>query len=89
MASHIQAIFAARSNLVITPPPKHTALSNPIPYPPYEEDKTEKRPYATEHGEARHKTCGVKDRLGPIIVPAKQKLGSRQHITDSQAQNKS
>ena len=84
-----QAIIIARSNPVITPPPKHLALSNHIPYPPYAEDKTKKRPRATEHGEAKQRTCSVKDRLGPRIIPAKQRLGSRQNITGSQAQNKS
>ena len=82
-----QVIVAARSNPAITPPPKYAAVSNPIPYPPYEEDKTEKRPCATRHGEARHRTCSGKDRLGPRIFSAKQRLGSRKHITDSQAQH--
>ena len=40
----MQANIAARSNPAVTPPPKHDVVSNPIPYPLYEEDKTKKRP---------------------------------------------
>ena len=64
-------------------------MSNSISYLSYGEDKTEKRPCAAEHGEARHKTCSVKDSLGPRIVSTKQRLGSRQHINDSHSQNRS
>ena len=37
-----RAIIATKSNPVVTPRLKNVALSNAIPYPPYEEDKTEK-----------------------------------------------
>ena len=60
-----QAIIAARSNPMTTPPLNLAALSSPIPYPPYEEDKTERRAYAAKHGEVRHKTCSIKDSWDP------------------------
>lgn len=57
---------------MVIPPPKRAAPSNPIPYPPYKEDKKEKRFHVVVHEETEHKVLSVKDKLGARVILTRQ-----------------